>query len=132
MPDRPLLLFPTPEAAERAKLPPSPGRIHRPSHHQQGQRLSPRFARLRVEFEARRVELQQTAVGADPKQVLVIETVGNVENFANTVKKIDGFEWMGEIESDEIAPDADFYDEGNRERELGGRLYLVMTNQRAS
>lgn len=131
MPDRPLLLFPTPEVAERAKLPPSPGRIHRPSHQRQGQRLAPIFARLQAEFEARRVELQQTAAGADPEQVLVIETVGSVENFANAVKRIDGFEWMGEIETDEIAPDTDFYDESNRERELSGRLYLVMTNQRA-
>ncbi|MGE4157856.1 MAG: S8 family peptidase [Planctomycetota bacterium] len=131
MPDRPLLLFPTPEVAERAKLPPSPGRIHRPSHRRQGQRLSPIFSRLQTEFEARRIELQQTAAGADPEQVLVIETVGNVENFANAVKKVEGFEWMGEIEADEIAPDADFYDESNRDRELSGRLYLVMTNRRA-
>lgn len=131
MPDRPLLLLPRPEAAEREKLPSAPARIHRPSHTRQGQRLSPVFTRLQTEFAARRAELQQTAAGADPEQVLVIETVGSVEDFANAVRRVDGLEWMGEIETDEILPDEDFYDENRTDRALSGRLYLVMTNQRA-
>jgi len=131
MPDRPLLLLPQPEVAEREKLPPAPSRIHRPTHSRQGQRLSPIFTRLQTEFATRRAELQQTAAGADPEQVLVIETIGNVEDFANAVRRVDGFEWMGEVETDEIAPDEDFYDEQNADRPLSGRLYLVMTNQRA-
>ncbi len=131
MPDRPLLLFPTPETADRSKGHRFPARVHRPSHGRQGQRLSPIFTKLQAEFNARRVELQQTAAGADPEQVLVIETVGSIENFANAIKRIDGLEWMGEIETDEIAPDEDFYDKGDAAKELSGRLYLVMTNQRA-
>jgi hypothetical protein len=89
------------------------------------------FNQLQAAFEARRVELQQNTAGIDPEQVLVIETIGSVDNFANAVKRIEGLEWMGELESDEIAPDQDFYDENNPEKELNGRLYLVMTNQRA-
>lgn len=131
MPGLPLLLFPTPEIADRSKGRGFPTHIHRPSHDRQGQRLSPIFTQLQTEFNARRVELQQTAAGADPEQVLVIETVGNIENFANAVKRIDGLEWMGEIETDEIAPDEDFYDEADIAEELSGRFYLVMTNRRA-
>lgn len=131
MPERPLLLFPTPETADRSKGHGFPTRVHRPTHGRQGQRLSPMFRRLQSEFDARRVELQQTAAGADPEQVLVIETVGDVENFANAVKRIAGLEWMAELETDEIAPDEDFYDEQNAGKELSGRLYLVMTNHRA-
>lgn len=89
------------------------------------------FNQLQAAFEARRVELQQNTAGIDPEQVLVIETIGSVDNFANAVKRIEGLEWMGELESDEIVPDQDFYDENNPEKELNGRLYLVMTNQRA-
>jgi hypothetical protein len=77
------------------------------------------------------VEIQPTAAGVDPEQVLVIETIGGVENFTNAVKRIEGFEWMGELEEDEISPDEDFFDEANPDKELSGRLYLVMTNQRA-
>lgn len=131
MPDRPLLLFPTPEPADRSKGHGFPVRIHRPSVGRQGQRLSPVFRRLQTAFNERRVELQQSAAGVDPEQVLVIETIGSVENFANAVKRIDGLEWMGEIETDEIAPDDDFYDERDTTKELNGRLYMVMSNQRA-
>lgn len=131
MPERPLLLFPTPQPADWTKKPPQFGRIHKPNVTRQGQRLSPIFNQLQEAFEARRVEIQQSTTGIDPEQVLVIEIIGSVENFANAVKFISGFEWMGELESDEIAPDVDFYDERNPEKELNGRLYLVMTNQRA-
>jgi hypothetical protein len=131
MPERPLLLFPTPQPADRTKQKLQFGRIHKPNVTQQGQRLSPMFNQLQAAFEARRVEIQQNTAGIDPEQVLVIETIGSVENFSNAVKRIEGLEWMGEFESDEIAPDQDFYDENNPEKELNGRLYLVMTNQRA-
>jgi hypothetical protein len=102
-----------------------------PNMERQGQRLSPMFNQLQAAFDARRVEVQQNTAGIDPEQVLVIETIGSVENFANAVKRIEGLEWMGELESDEIAPDQDFYDEAKPEKELRGRLYMVMTNQRA-
>lgn len=131
MPERPLLLFPTPQPADRTKQKPQFGRVHKPNATRQGQRLSPMFNQLQAAFEARRVEIQQNTAGIDPEQVLVIETIGSVDNFANAVQRIDGLGWMGELESDEIAPDQDFYDEKNPEKELNGRLYLVMTNQRA-
>ncbi len=131
MPERPLLLFPLPQPADRTKQKPQFGRVHRPNVTRQGQRLSPMFNQLQAAFEARRVEIQQNTTGIDPEQVLVIETIGSVDNFANAVKRIEGLEWMGELDSDEIAPDQDFYDENNPEKELNGRLYLVMSNQRA-
>jgi len=131
MANRPLLLFPAPEPADRGKLPPGFGRTHKPSHGRQGERVSPIFTQLQASFDARQIELQQTAAGVEPEQVLVIETIGNIENFANAVRRIEGLEWMGEIEVDEIAPDEDFYDEKKPKKELSGRLYLVMTNQQA-
>ncbi|NQV34706.1 MAG: S8 family peptidase [Phycisphaeraceae bacterium] len=131
MPERPLLLFPTPQPADRTKHKPFFGRVHKPDVSRQGQRLSPMFNQLQAAFNARRAEIQQNTAGIDPEQVLVIETIGSVDNFANAVKRIEGLEWMGELESDEIAPDNDFYDEASPAKDLNGRLYLVMTNQRA-
>lgn len=129
---QPLIVFPTPEPAERSKLPNRPGgEVKRPTHDRQGRRLTPMFRQLKQSFEFRRVEVQRSVAGADPDQVLVIETIGSVENFANAVKKIEGLEWMGEVELDEIEPDRDFYDESHLEKPLSGRLYLVMSNQRA-
>ena len=131
MPERPLLLFPTPETASRSSLSGGAGHVRRPTPQRQWDRLSPIFNQLQATFEARRVEVQQTSAGIDPEQVLVIETIGSVDNFANAVKRIEGLEWMGELEIDEITPDQDFYDEKKPEKELSGRLYLVMTNHRA-
>lgn len=131
MAERPLLLFPRPATADWSRRGTGFPRIHKPSIDRQGQRLSPIFTQLQTEFNARRVELQQTAAGADPEQVLVIETVGSVEDFANAVRRITGLEWMNELDTDEIVPDEDFYNEENAEKELSGRLYFVMTNQRA-
>ena len=131
MPERPLLIFPVPESANRTKRQIPIGPIHYPAYQRQCQRLGPKFRQLQETFNMRRVELLQTAVGIDPEQVLVLETVGYVDNFINAVKKIDGFEWMGEIEPDEISPDEDFFDQNRPEKVLTGRLYLVMTNQKA-
>ncbi len=131
MAERPLLIFPAPELASKSKLGGGPGKIHKPTHTRQGQRLSPLLVQLQQAFNNRRVEIQSTMTGLDPEQVLVIETVGSIDNFSNAIKKIPGLEWMGEIEADELAPDRDFYDEKNSDKSLGGRLYLVMSNQQA-
>ena len=95
MPERPLLLFPTPERADRTKRPSGfSGSTHYPFHKRQGQRLSPKLDQFEAIFDERHNEIQQTPAGADPEQILVIETIGNVENFANAVKiAITPFAW---------------------------------------
>ncbi len=118
MANLPLLLFPVPVLADRTKKKGGAfGDIHKPSHNRQGERLSPLFTQLREAFEAKRAEVQQTMAGVEPEQVLVFETIGGIEQFVNAVKKIEGFEWMGEIEAEELAPDQDFYDEEKPEKE---------------
>ncbi len=131
MAERPLLLLPDPDFAQRSKLNPINRRIHIPSHFRQNERLSPQFSQLQEVFNARRVAIQQTSVGIDPEMVLVIETVGPINEFANAIKRIKGLEWLIEIEEDAIPYDNDFYDLRYRDKELSGRLYLVMTNHQA-
>lgn len=79
-------------------------------------------------LEAKRFQLQQSSSGIDPEEVLVLETVGSIEEFAKSVVNIEGFEWLGEIEIDDIEPDDDFYDEKSEAKYLKGRLYLISTN----
>ena len=85
MPERPLLLFPTPETANRTMQGSQVGPVHKPNLDRQGARLLPMFDQLQMAFSARRVEFQQNTAGIDPEQVLVIETVGSVDDFANAV-----------------------------------------------
>ena len=131
MAELPLLLFPSPEVASKTPGHGFGGNHDRPTAARQGQRLNPVFQQLQNSFNARSVELQQTPTGIDPEQVLVIETVGNVEDFANAVKKVEGLEWMGEFTLDGISPDEDFQDKNDPDKELSGRLYLIMSNQTA-
>ena len=131
MPERPLFLFPTPESASRSRPGSGGGRVRRPTPQRQWDRLSPSFTQLLTAIDARRIEFQHSSAGIIPEQVLVIEIIGSIENFANAVKRIDGLRWLGEVQIDEIMPDEEFYDEDNPIKELSGRLYLVMTNQQA-
>lgn len=131
MADLPLLFFPSPETASKTPGHGFGGNLNRPSAQRQGQRLNPIFQQLQNSFNARSIELQQTPAGIDPEQVLVIETVGNIEDFANAVKKVSGLEWMGEFVLDSISPDEDFQDKKDSKKELSGCLYLIMSNQKA-
>jgi hypothetical protein len=131
MTNRPLLFFPTPEKADRSKQTGGSTKIHYPSHEQQGKRLAPKFEQLRKSFSALNANIQKTTSGIDPEQVLVFETIGSVENFANAVKKIEGFEWLGEFDVEEIIPDEDFYAERDKTKNLNGHLYLILSNQRS-
>jgi hypothetical protein len=132
MSEYPLLIFPRPEPADKK---PStgfrPSKIHLPDPERQGHRLSPKFSQLQAAFDERRMEIHKTTAGIQPEQVLVIETIGSVDNFIKAVKNVEGFEWMGELEQYDIAPDSDFYDEENEQKKLSGRLFLLMTNQSA-
>ena len=130
----PLLFFPEPIPLQRnAGTQFFPRSVHYPSNDRQKERLSPLFETLRRSFESQRAEIQNTPVGIDPEQVLVFETVGNVENFVTAIRNTEGLEWMGEIELDDIQPSDDFHysGEGLEEKNLQGRLFLTMTNQRA-
>ena len=131
MADLPLLFFPSPETASKTPGHGFASNLNRPSAQGQGQRLNPIFQQLQNSFNSRSIELQQTPAGIDPEQVLVIETVGNIENFANAVKKVPGLEWMGEFALDGISPDEDFQDKKDSKKELSGCLYLIMSNQKA-
>lgn len=132
MPERPLLIFPTPQTLERTKRKAYiRDKTHFPTLSRQSERLRPMFRRLQNAFENRCLEIQRSIDGVAPEQVLVIETIGSVDEFANAVKKIEGMEWLAEIVIDEITPDQDFYDEEDSEKELNGRLFLVMSDQHA-
>lgn len=125
----PLLFFPAPQTADRTKRPPFFGNVHIPDAGHQWARLSPMFKQLQSSFNPSTVQVQSTPVGFGPEQVIVLEIVGNVEDFVNAVKKIPRLEWLGEIEVDEIEPDSDFYIKDKPDKEMSGRLYLIMSNQ---
>jgi len=126
----PLLIFPEPSLVDREGGNGFPPTVHFPDHARQGRRLGERFGRLQAAFEARRLELRAQAQNDDPDLVLVLETVGSVDDFISTAQRVPGLEWLG-AHDDEFAPDEDFYNTRDREKRLGGKLFLVGSNRAA-
>lgn len=133
MPERPLLILPSPGSPVlRSGKSGGGGPIGRPSIARQGQRLEPKFKALQEALPCPRIE----AAGVTPEEVLVLETVGPVEDFFAAVEKIEGMEWLGEIEAENIPPDDDFFaldthGERKPEKMLRGRVLLVFSNHQA-
>ncbi len=112
------------------------GKFHRPSPERQAERLAPRFQLLQEALEARRARLQAEAGDLVPEEVVVLETVGTVDNFIRAVERVPGMEWLAEVEEEDIPADDDFFalDEiGERRpnKALRGRIFMVFANQAA-
>lgn len=131
MTDHPLLVFPKPAPAERAKLRGGAGKLRVPNQQQQAARLAPQFSRLQEAMARQRLYVQSNPIGLQPEQVLVLDVVGSVENFADAVKKVPGLEWLGDVENDDVAPSHGFEDEQHPDKRLRGQVFLVMTDQQA-
>jgi len=137
MPERPLLILPSPtQPVLRSNKFGGGGPIGRPSRERQADRLGPKFTALQEAFDALRARLQVVAAGTTPEKVLVLETAGSIEDFILAVQNIDGMEWLGEIQEEEIPPDDDFFALDTRgirkpDKKLRGQVFLVFSNQQA-
>jgi hypothetical protein len=137
MPERPLLILPVPgEPALRRNKPSGRGRPRIPARERQEERLEPRFNILQHAFDAKLAHLRAEVAGLVPEEVIVFEIVGSVSDFIVAVRNVEGLEWLGEIEEEDIPPDDDFFIPGSdgitrTDKHLRGRLFLVLTNNRA-
>lgn len=129
MPNRPLLFFPQKAFADPLPRAGFGNEPHVPSPRRQRDRLQPYFDELERIFATRSIELRSDPTGVQPEQVLVLETIGSVQDFYNTVAKLPDLVWLGEYEIQEIEPDQDFYDPEDQAAKLEGRLYLILHNQ---
>jgi hypothetical protein len=132
----PLLILPAPgEPEKRAGKTGGGGAPRVPDRSRQAQRLDPKYVALQQALDARRARLRSEAVGLVPEEVIVLETVGRVEDFIVAVRGIEGLEWLGEIEEEDIPPDDDFFEvdgKGKRtEKFMRGRVFFVLTNHQA-
>ena len=131
MTEHPLLIFPEPTRAEKARRYGGGGKFRLPDTRSQARRLIPQFQCLQQAMDRQRLILQNNALGLQPEQALVLETVGPIQNFINAVRKVEGLEWLGEFEIGDIVPEHGFEDEKDAQKQLKGQLFLVMTDQRA-
>jgi len=128
---RPILIFPQIDVVDRTKRSPAffP-QPQLPSFARQVERMGPVFQELQQVFAARHVAFQSDPTGLVPEQAIVFETAVAISDFFNTVRRIDGLEWMSEWESD-FEPDEDFVRADDSDKKIGSRLFLVMANNTA-
>lgn len=109
MPERPLLILPNPgEPLPRVRRRGGGGAPHFPSRARQAERLEPKFETLQNAMEARRVRLQAESHDLVPEEVVVLETVGAIEDFIRAVEKVPGMEWLAELDDTDVRSDEDF------------------------
>ena len=135
MRERPIILFPNPEKADRETKTSFFPKVHKPSFERQYNRLQPTFSVLQTAFEQKNLKIQESPTGINPDFALVFEVVGTVSNFYTAVKNCDGLEWMFDKDYDDFEPDNDFYKTDKSGQKitdtLNGKLYCVMSNQQA-
>lgn len=79
----------------------------------QKDRLTPQFRTILQAL------VTDTETGIEPEYVLVMETIGEIEDFARAVRAIPDLEWLAEIDTDEIEPDENFY----QKPKIGKRIF---------
>lgn len=131
MAERPIILFPEPQLANRDKRKMPIPQVNKPTFGKQYNRLQPTFKVLKEAFEKKKVQIQNAPVGMNPEYALVFEVVGSVNNFYTAVKNTDGLEWLFDKESFDIEPDEDFYFDDDKDKSISGKVYCIMSNQEA-
>jgi hypothetical protein len=131
MPERPLLLLKSPVKLNKPSgkgFPPP--KIHAPDRSSQSRRLAPQFTVLKQAFQSKSAVLADNPGNEAPELILVIETVGSVNDFFRAVAQIPELKWQFEWD-DELAPDGEFFYEEKPNKKLNGYAYLMFCNQQA-
>lgn len=132
MAERPLLLLPEAIVTSRGNKGGGGSGPAKLGAGRQQERLRPRIEELENAFESKRVQLQTATMGVVPEDVLVLETAGTVEEFVKAVNRIEGFDFLGEYDEQDIPPDNDFFiDKKGAHLAYTGRVYMVFANQDA-
>jgi hypothetical protein len=130
MPEKPLLIFPSPSVIGRYKLTSGPNKPFKsPTKQKQVERIQPMLDVLENALQQRRITLQSDVSGVEPEMVLVFETRGPVQDFFKAVRHIRELEWLGEMEKD-FEPDELFSYE-NKEKQIRGKFFFILTNHQA-
>ena len=126
MPDKPILIMPTPAPVDRADAGGGGAdKLKPPTKAAQRKRLNSQWDDLLTAFS----NVQATPDDVDPQQVIVLQVAGSIEGFQNAVRNIAGMEWLADFEADIQEPAKGFLLDGAEPSELDGRLFVVASNQ---
>lgn len=136
MPERPLLRLPNPNNAEipsGQRLIPN---VRKPAKGHQRKRFAPLFDRLKsvLARPGMPIELQDDPTALAPERVIVFEIGGTVADFLRALGKIEGLEFMAELETEFLPSEGFAVTKDGRDvagKNVPGRLYLAMPDLQA-
>ncbi len=136
MPQRPVLIFPKPTTVEREKLPRSNIVGKKLSRGWQEVHVGKPLQQLQASLERRSLSLSTAAVGTIAEEVLVLETIGTVDDFISAVRRIPGLEWLVSFDSENTTDDAENeeyaeIDEEDDSMTASNRVFALSTNAEA-
>lgn len=126
-------MFSQPAEAERVKLSGAggSGRIRPLGTDRQQERLGGKWEALQRAMSDRSAEITDDLAGTDPELILVMEIAGDRPSFVRAVQRIEGFEYLAELDEEDIA-EAEFHDPADTSTApLPGTLFLLASNQDA-
>lgn len=126
MPEKPILIFPEKSTTTREKKKMGFGSpsYHFPEFRTQKDRLTPQFQAMQASF------IVDIPGGLNPEYVIVIETVGKLDEFQRAIRYVPGLEWLVEIDKDEIEPDLNFHQECKISKHLiSGKVSTINKTQ---
>lgn len=133
---RPLLAFGAPH---KGRIPPPDRRpwfrrVKSPGPGRQGPRLAPQFRTLQDALSSGRAQLAEMTTAPDSELVAVFDLAGTVDQFVRACARMEGLEFLVELEEDRVAPDdLFFYEDGGvvSDDNVPQSLYMVMSNAQA-
>ncbi|MBW0279494.1 MULTISPECIES: S8 family peptidase [Shewanella] len=127
---KPILTFNKPKTdGIRGKLQGRGGAPITPGVGAQAARIIPKVERLEKHF-AEHIQLSYSPEGMQPERVLVLEVAGDVQNLADALAKVQGFELLAQHIVDRDFKDDNFYIEKNGKiKSVVKNAYLAMSNQ---
>lgn len=140
MPDRPLILFGTPELAAKASKHGGPPDVSKPTHGRQVERIGPKLEELQQVIDENNFRIQDSSAGIEPEKTLVFVVNGDLQKFYTAVRHLNHDEECAELIFDtfdyEVPTNDDFY-HANKKGEkkdkayFTAKVYCVLANNRA-
>ena len=125
---RPHLSFPPSQSAAKIdRLPGGGGGLVAPSPSSQLSRFTPKIREMQTQF-AEHIALCESVEGMSPEKILVLEVAGSIQNFADALQNVEGFEYLSRRLTDDIVEAEHVYSSNNK-KPLEREIYLTMSNQ---
>ncbi|MDV9171975.1 S8 family peptidase [Streptomyces sp. W16] len=126
----PLLAFPEHGKAQRQKLNGgTQSNVRFPGAAAQKARLGGAWRALHEMLDKQNASIEAELSGVDPELVLVLEIIGDVDDFYKAVSKIKGFEYLAEVDKSDIDGEGNFVDLDKPGAHFDGTLFMLASNQ---